>query len=91
MNAVLFININLGFSFDCELPTYISFFLLEVSERRISVSNHLLDWLHWKDHFIQSAMVEEGKKVEEHANVLPLAHEEETIQLDSCSDLSADH
>lgn len=29
--------------------------------------------------------------MEEHANVLPLSHEEETIQLDRCSDLSADH
>lgn len=89
--VVLFISINLGFNFHCELPTYTSFYLLEVSERRITVSNHLLDWLHWKDHFTQSAMVEEGKKVKEYANVLPLAHEEETIQLDSCSDLFVDH
>lgn len=59
--------------------------------RRILVSNHLLDWLDCKDHFAQSRMVEEGKKVEEHANVLPLVHEEETIQLDNCSDLSVDH
>lgn len=36
-------------------------------------------------------MVEEGKMVEEHANVLPLAHEEETIQLENCSDLSVNH
>jgi len=43
------------------------------------------------DHFTQSTRVEEGKKEEEHANVLPLAHEEETIQLNSCSDLFPDH
>lgn len=88
MNVDLFISIKLGFSFHCELPTYTSFCLLEVSENIISISNHLLDWLHWKDRFTQSAMLEEGKKVEECANVLPLAHEEETIQFYCCLDFS---
>lgn len=46
MNFVLFIRINLGFIFHCELPTYTSFYLLEVSESKISVSNHLLDYLY---------------------------------------------
>lgn len=30
-------------------------------------------------------------KVDEHANVLPLTHEEEKIQFEKCSDLSVDH
>ena len=62
MNVVSFISINLGFNLHYELPTYTSFCLLEVSESRISVSNHLLDWLHWKDHFTQSTMVKKGKR-----------------------------
>ena len=50
MNVVLFVSISLSFNFYCELPTCTSFCLLEESESRTSVSSHLLDWLHWKDH-----------------------------------------
>ena len=51
MNDVSFVNISLGFNFYYEFPTYTSLCLLEESESRILVSSHLLDWLHWKDHF----------------------------------------
>lgn len=36
-------------------------------------------------------MVQEGTKVEEHANLLPLVDEEETIQIESCCHISSDH
>ena len=36
-------------------------------------------------------MVEEGKTIEDHADVLPLAPKEETIQIDCCPDLPIDH
>ena len=39
----------------------------------------------------QPAMVEEGKIVEDHANVFPMAHKEEKIQIDFCPDLPTDH
>ena len=51
INVVSFVNISLGFSFCCEFPTCTSFCMLEESESRIQENNHLLDWLHWKDHF----------------------------------------
>jgi len=46
MNVAWFVSISLGFSCYCELPTCTLFYLLGESESRISVSSHLLDWLH---------------------------------------------
>ena len=46
MNVAWFVSISLGFSCSGELPTCTSFYLLGESESRISVSGHLLDWLH---------------------------------------------
>jgi len=43
MNVVWFVSITLGSNCCCEFSTCTSFFLLEVSDSRISVSNHLLD------------------------------------------------
>lgn len=51
MNVGWFASISLGFNCYCELPTCTSFCLLEERESRISLSSHLLDWLHWKAHF----------------------------------------
>ena len=45
-----YVTINM-FSKHLEWPSFCFFSLLEESERRIQESNHLLDWLHWKDHF----------------------------------------
>ena len=39
------------FSRHLEWPSFCFFCLLKENERKISVSSHLLDWLHWKDHF----------------------------------------
>lgn len=35
----------------CDFPTCTLFFLLGGSENIISLSSHLLDWLHWKAHY----------------------------------------
>ena len=51
MNFVLFVSVSFGFCFYCEFPTCTSFFFIEESERKTSVSIHLPDWLHWNDHF----------------------------------------
>ena len=51
INVSWFIIISLGFNGYWEFPTCTSFCLLEKSESKILVCSHLLDWLHWKDHY----------------------------------------
>jgi hypothetical protein len=51
MNFLVFMDHEHMFSGHLELPIFCFFCLLKESVSMIQVSSHLLDWLHWRDHF----------------------------------------
>lgn len=51
MNFLVFMDHEYIFSGNLELPRFFLFYLLKESTSRIQVSRHLMDWLHWRDHY----------------------------------------